>query len=89
MYVKKIEKQIKEVDVVVENYSLCDKCNVRIGSIGFDVSEFDLTYKTGISYPEFGHGKKKEMELCGKCADDCIKLLKEKGYRINESEWEY
>jgi hypothetical protein len=89
MYVKKTEKQIKEVEVTTESYTLCDKCNQKIQTKGYDAFEFELEYKTGDSYPEGGSGEKKEMELCDKCADDCIQLLKDNGYRINESEWDY
>jgi len=89
MYVKKTEKQTKVVDVVVESYHLCDKCNEKIHSSCYDAFEFDLEYKTGSSYPEGGNGEKREMELCSKCADDCIKLLKDNGYRINQSEWDW
>ena len=89
MYVKKTEKQIKEVDVVTESYSLCDKCNEKIRTGSYDAFEFELEYKTGSSYPEGGSGEKKEMELCDKCADDCIRLLKDNGYRINESQWDW
>ena len=89
MYVKKTEKQIKEVEVTTESYSLCDKCNEKILTGSYDAFEFELKYKTGSSYPEGGNGDKAEMELCDKCADDCIQILKDNGYRINESEWEW
>tara|TARA_R110000765_G_scaffold327923_1_gene418957 strand:+ start:458 stop:727 length:270 start_codon:yes stop_codon:yes gene_type:complete len=89
MYVKKTEKQIKEVEVITESYSLCDRCNEKIQTGSYDAFEFELEYKTGDSYPEGGSGEKKEMELCDKCADDCIQLLKDNGYRINESEWDW
>ena len=86
MYVQKTENQIKEVEVITESYRLCDKCNKKIQVGGYDAFEFELEYITGTSYPEGGSGKKKEMELCDKCADDCIQLLKDNGYRINEFE---
>ena len=88
MYVKKTQKQIKEVEVTTESYHLCDKCNEKIQPGLFNAFEFKLEYITGENYPEGGRGEKKEMELCDKCADDCIQLLKDNGYRINESEWE-
>jgi hypothetical protein len=89
MYVKKTKKEIKEVEVVTESYNLCDKCNEEIQTPGFDAFEFELEYRTGETYPECGSGDKKEMELCAKCADDCIQLLKNNGYRINESKWDW
>ena len=89
MYVKKTEKQMKEVDVIIERYHLCDKCNEKIGIGAFDAFEFNLKYRTGGQYPEGGRGLEKEMELCDKCADGCIQLLKDNGYRIAESDWDW
>lgn len=86
MHVKKTGRRVREV--VVESYNLCDKCNEIISIGNYDAFEFKLEYTTGDSYPEGGSGDKKEMELCSKCANDCIQLLKANGYRINESEWE-
>lgn len=83
------EKQTKEVDVIIESYRLCDKCNDKIKITTYDSFEFKLEYRTGNSYPEGGGGEDKKMELCDKCADDCIQLLKDNGYRINDSEWDY
>ena len=42
MYVKKTEKQIKEVEVTTESYSLCDKCNEKIQTGSNDAFEFEL-----------------------------------------------
>ena len=67
----------------------CDKCNEKITSKMYDAVEFELEYKTGSCYPEGGNGNKYQMELCSKCSEDCIELLKDNGYRINESEWDY
>lgn len=63
MYVKKTEKQIKEVEVTTESYSLCDKCNEKIQTGIYDAFEFELEYKTGASYPESGSG---DLEFTGK-----------------------
>ena len=88
MRIKITEKQIKEVEVTTESYSLCDKCNERILTSGYDAFKFELEYKTGDIHPGGGIGDKSEVELCPVCADACIQLLKDNGYRINESEWE-
>jgi hypothetical protein len=89
MYVEKKEKQVKEVDVVIDSYHICDKCNKKIITESHDAFEFDLEYRTGTDYPESGSGDKKAMDLCDECADDCIQLLRDNGYRINESEWDW
>lgn len=87
MYVKKTEKQMQ--DVIIESYSLCDKCGDRIKQVHYDAFDFNLTYKTGTSYPEGGEGCETTVDLCPKCAEELIELLKEKGYRINQEEWDY
>lgn len=83
------EKQLKEVEVIVERVNLCDKCNEKIEEKPYDAFEFEFVHKTGQSYPEGGSGDKQEMELCAKCAVDCVQLLKNNGYRITESEWDW
>lgn len=89
MEVFKKELQIKEVEVVVENYTLCDKCNEKLKYGSYDAFSCELTYKTGESFPEGGYGGLQEMQLCEKCAVDFIELLKDNGYRINISDWVY
>ena len=89
MRVKKTKKQIKEVEVIIEDYRLCDKCNEKIQNKSYSAFKFELSCKTGESFPDGGSGEEKKMELCDKCADDCLKLLKSNGYRINESEWDW
>jgi hypothetical protein len=80
--------EIREVSVVFNEQKLCDKCNTKIHNSIFDAFKFELEHKSGQVYPEGGDGDLQEMELCHSCAGDCIKLLKENGYRINKSEWE-
>lgn len=89
MLVIKKEKQIKEVDVTVEQHNLCDKCNEKIYIDIYEAFECEFKYKTGNYYPGSGDGILQEMELCKKCSVGFVDLLKEKGYRINESEWSY
>lgn len=84
MIVTKTEKKL--IDVTVENYSLCDKCNEEIIVHGYDAFECELKYKIGTSYPDGGNSEDKEMELCQKCAINLFQLLKENNYRITEKE---
>ena len=89
MEVIKTEKRMKEVEVTIERYTLCDKCNNKIErESSFDVFECKLEQRTGEHYPEGGSGEKDKMDLCQKCAKDCIKLLTDNGYRISHSEWD-
>lgn len=89
MYVKKTEKQVKEVEVTIESYNLCDKCNEKIETRGYDAFEFELKHRTGSSYPDAGFGEIEEMELCAKCAVTCIQLLRDNGYKIPKSDWDW
>lgn len=63
MHVNKTEKQIKEVEVTIESYSLCDKCNEKIQIGAYDSFEFELEYKKGDSYPSAGSGEKKKWNF--------------------------
>ena len=83
------EKQVKEVDVVTESYTLCDKCNEKIKIIDYDAFEFDFVHKTGRAYPEGGSGGKQQMDLCQKCAVELVAFLRVNGYRISSSEWDF
>ena len=41
----KKEKQMKEVDVTIESYSLCDKCNEKIKTGSYDAFECEFYKK--------------------------------------------
>lgn len=89
MQVIKKETQIRQVEITIESYTLCDKCNSKIKTSTFDAFECEFIHKTGNSFPEGGSGNKQEMELCQQCAVELVDLLIENGYRINESEWDF
>lgn len=86
MQIIKKERQLKEV--VVENYSLCDKCNEKIQLESmYDAFTCKASLTTGSQYPGGGFGENQEIELCQECAVELIFLLASHGYRINRSEW--
>ena len=89
MKVKKTEKQIKEVDVVVDNYTLCDKCHQRIKQVHGDAFDFTFELKTGFATPSGGNGEAQEIDLCKNCALELVSNLKASGYMVNETEWDY
>ena len=89
MEVTKKQIQVKEVEVIIESYHLCDKCNQKIITGDYDAFECYLSHKTGDSYPEGGSGELQEMELCKNCAVDLFSLLLDNGYRVTESEWDW
>jgi hypothetical protein len=89
MQVIKKEKQMKEVDVTIESYTLCDKCNEKIKTGRYNAFKCEFIHKTGSSYPEGGSGEKQEMELCQNCAVKLVDLLRANGYRVTDSEWDW
>ena len=89
MRVVRTEKQMKEVEVTLEYYSLCDKCNCKIENDTYDAFECEIIHKTGNCYPESGDGEAQTVELCDKCAIELVELLKTNGYRITDSKWDY
>ncbi len=88
MKVIKKEKQLKEVDVTIEEYTACDKCNEKIETKRFDVFKCQFIHKTGEIYPEGGSGELEAMDLCQTCACILIDLLRENGYKVNSSDWD-
>jgi len=89
MHVHKTEKQMKEVDVTIDSYDLCDKCNQKIETRGSSAFDFKLTFQTGSSYPEGGSGNTRSVDLCENCAHDLMRMLEREGYRVNFSEWDW
>lgn len=76
-------------EVVTKCYKLCDKCGIIIKNKQYDAFNFELEYKTGTAYPEGGSGDKYELDLCENCAPKAIQLLKENGFKVQESEWDW
>ena len=90
MRVVKKEKRIKEVEVILEDFNVCDKCNCKIKKeSSYDSFICEFAHKTGNNYPDGGTGKNQEMELCQKCAVKCVELLRTNGYRVTDSEWDW
>jgi hypothetical protein len=79
---------MKMKEVVVESYTLCDKCGIRISITNFDAFEFKLEHRTGDIYPGGGSGDKHTLDLCKECAPKAIKLLEENGFKIQHYEWD-
>jgi hypothetical protein len=46
MKVIKKEKQIKEVDVTINSYKLCDKCNEKIKTNNYDAFKCEFLHTT-------------------------------------------
>ena len=88
MRVVRKEKQMKEVYVTIEDYNVCDKCDKKIVKTNwYDAFKFEFIHKTGDEFPEGGSGDVQTMELCQECAVDLVELLRENGYRVNDSSW--
>jgi len=89
MEVLKKEKQLKEVDVVIESYTLCDKCGEKVKCDYGDAFDFTFEHKTGSAYSDGGYGETEELDLCPSCAKDAVKLLTDNGFRVTKKEWDY
>ena len=88
MNVVRTIKELKEVDVVVEDFLQCDKCGNEIKTGLYDAFSFDFEVRTGESYPEGGNGQLFNMDLCQECFKELLELLKENKYRVDEKEWD-
>ena len=88
MRIVRKEKQIKEVDVILKDYTVCDRCGNKIETTLYECFDFDFEIRIGEKYPEGGHGNLLEMDLCQNCVPELKQLLLDNGYRINESEWD-
>lgn len=90
MEVKKTEKVMKEVEEVLEQYTICDKCGKRITKEStYDATDFEFELTEGSKYPEGGSGTKFTLDLCNDCANDSVTLLRENGFKVQEKEWSY
>ena len=86
MEVRVTEKVVKEVEVTKDFYDECDKCKTRIKTGNFDSFECSFKYQEGTVYPEAGFIDQTTMELCQKCGQELVELLKSLGYRLNTKE---
>ena len=88
MRVRKTEKQLKEVDVVIENYTTCDKCNAVVKNNYSDAFDFDFRLKTGYQYYNSGGGECTEIDLCEPCSEQLVQLMNENGFKTRTEEWD-
>ena len=86
MKIIKKEKQTREVEFVIEEYKICDKCNEEIKiEDKNDIFECKFIHKTGSL--DSGYWETQDIHLCKKCAVDTVLLFSKNGYRINEAEY--
>jgi hypothetical protein len=88
MKIIKKHKEMKEVEIVDEQYDQCDKCGKKINTPCFDAFEFELFVKTGEQFPECGHGSIDTLDLCKECSIKLVSLLRNKGYDVQSKEWD-
>ena len=89
MFFQKKEKQLKEVEIMVDSFYICDKCELKISHDAFDAFEFKFEYRTGMSYPECGSGEEFNLHLCKKCAPQLIEILNLNGFKTSKREWDW
>lgn len=87
MKITKLVTETIEREHLVE--TRCDRCNSPIKDELYNAFEFTFELKEGSAYPEGGSGRTREMDLCQPCANSLITSLRQLGYTINESEWDY
>lgn len=89
MKIETTETQTKAIEVVIDEYTLCDKCNQKIEVDEYDIFECTLSLRTGENIPDCPpSGELEEMHLCQKCSNEFMDVLKKIGYRINKSNFE-
>lgn len=89
MRVRKTAHKLKKVEVVLEDYTVCDKCNQRIKPENNDAFDFNFSLKTGYSYPIGGGGEIQELDVCPTCANELVELLKANGFKVSSTDWDY
>lgn len=89
MEIKEIQKVMKEVEVVIKRYNLCDKCDKKIEDELYDAFSFEIEYKQGNTYPEGGNYIDETIELCKSCAKELMNNLSKQGYRTTKREGNY
>ena len=87
MRIKKTE--IQAVEVVVENYVKCDRCDDRIEQPCHEAFYCSFELKTGLQTQGGGSGTRKSADICKHCAKAVLKLLQDNGIRITEEDWDY
>ena len=89
MEVIKKHKEMREVDVIDERYTKCDKCGKKINTDPYDAFECKFIRETGSNYPESGSGEKEMLDLCQDCSIKIVDLLKVNGYKVHLKEWDW
>ena len=85
------EKQVTSKQKVLIN-TICDCCgkNVENDLINFNVNEFNLTYKKGNHYPDYGYGEEANIDFCHSCRDKLFDMLENQmGVNIDWKEYDY
>lgn len=74
----------------VEENVVCDLCGKDIVEGSFEVNEVTVKHKYGHSYPEGGHGKEVEVDMCDKCfKSKLMPWLSSQGVQLIERDWDW
>lgn len=58
----------------------CDICGDKITSVSGEVSEVDVSYRSGVSYPDVSFGHIVTVDMCSKCFESkLVPWLREQG----------
>lgn len=75
----------------VIDYVTCDLCGEKIiNRSDYSLDEVEVRHKSGVAYPDGGHGDEVEVDVCGKCFDTkLVPWLISQGAKIQSREWDY
>jgi len=71
--------------------TICDKCGKKTEpTLLHDAYHPDWFFcETGNKSDRGGAGEIKSIDLCWRCTEDLVKLMKDNGYRIKIERWDY
>lgn len=65
---RETKTEAKEVTEVVKSWETCDICGAELGGLhGNDISESEVSLRTGYSYPDCGSTTTVSADLCAQC----------------------
>lgn len=85
---KKTVRVPAETREVVDHLT-CDLCQCEIKPARFEVSQVEVSLRTGSCFPEGGSGEVKEYDICQSCFESKLMIwLSSQGAEPQTREWE-
>lgn len=81
---------IPEYTKNVEDKVTCDLCGAKIVEKTYEENEVTIKHRYGSNYPEGGHGKEVEVDMCDKCfKSKLMPWLSSQGVQLIERNWDW